>query len=163
MLVHRPGRDVEEVGDLPVLLSLRDEGEHLAPSGRQAVLGGGEATRRVRSSGRVDEFVALLPSLDPVSREGAYKRDPRVDAYIDALPPWQGRICQQLRDLYDRPYEVEAAEPEVPLQHMVWGEFEASSPFDVICLARSPDYTPVELDPLFDEICQRFIDEAAFR
>ena len=64
--------------------------------------------------------------------------------------------------MYDRPYEVEAAEPEVPLQHMVWREFEASSPFDVICLARSPDYTPVELDPLFDEICQRFIDERRF-
>jgi UPF0489 domain len=65
--------------------------------------------------------------------------------------------------MYDRPYEVEAAEPEVPLQHMVRGEFEASSPFDVICLAQSPDYTPIELDPLFDEICQRFIDEAALR
>jgi len=31
-------------------------------------------------------------------RQG-YERDPRVDAYIDALPDWQRDLCQQLRDL----------------------------------------------------------------
>lgn len=25
--------------------------------------------------------------------------DPRVDGYIDALPPWQQQICRQVRDL----------------------------------------------------------------
>jgi hypothetical protein len=33
--------------------------------------------------------------------------DPRVDAYIDALPDWQQAICQQVRSL------VHAADPEV--------------------------------------------------
>ena len=33
--------------------------------------------------------------------------DPRVDAYIDALPDWQQAICRQVRDL------VHAADPEV--------------------------------------------------
>ncbi|MFJ4655814.1 DUF1801 domain-containing protein [Nocardia sp. NPDC088792] len=33
--------------------------------------------------------------------------DPRVDAYIDALPQWQQQICQQVREL------VHAADPEV--------------------------------------------------
>jgi hypothetical protein len=28
-----------------------------------------------------------------------YGRDPRVDAYIEALPPWQRRICLEVRDL----------------------------------------------------------------
>jgi hypothetical protein len=28
-----------------------------------------------------------------------YTKDPRVDAYIDALPEWQRRICQDVRDL----------------------------------------------------------------
>jgi hypothetical protein len=65
--------------------------------------------------------------------------------------------------MYDRNYVVEAADPEVPIQHMAWGEFDAPASFDVICLARSPDYTPVELDPLFDEIRARFIDETPFR
>ncbi len=37
----------------------------------------------------------------------AYTVDPRVDAYIDALPEWQQAICQQVRDL------VHAADPEV--------------------------------------------------
>ena len=33
--------------------------------------------------------------------------DPRVDAYIDALPPWQQAICREVRDL------VHGADPEV--------------------------------------------------
>jgi hypothetical protein len=37
----------------------------------------------------------------------AYQKDPRVDAYIDALPDWQQAICHQVRDL------VHAADPEV--------------------------------------------------
>src|SRR6202158_5758941 len=28
-----------------------------------------------------------------------YAADPRVDAYIDALPDWQQAICRQVRDL----------------------------------------------------------------
>ena len=34
-------------------------------------------------------------------------RDPRVDAYIDALPAWQQAICRQVRTL------VHAADPKV--------------------------------------------------
>jgi hypothetical protein len=37
----------------------------------------------------------------------AYKRDPRVDEYIDALPDWQQVICREVRDL------VHAADREV--------------------------------------------------
>src|SRR5262245_29925800 len=37
----------------------------------------------------------------------AYVPEPRVDAYIDALPAWQQRICQQVRKL------VHKADPEV--------------------------------------------------
>jgi hypothetical protein len=29
----------------------------------------------------------------------AYITDPRVDAYIDALPDWQQAICSEVRDL----------------------------------------------------------------
>jgi hypothetical protein len=36
-----------------------------------------------------------------------YITDPRVDAYIDALPAWQQAICLEVRDL------VHAADPEV--------------------------------------------------
>jgi hypothetical protein len=36
-----------------------------------------------------------------------YQTDPRVDAYIDALPAWQQAICRRVRDL------VHAADPEV--------------------------------------------------
>src|SRR6266853_6044112 len=36
-----------------------------------------------------------------------YGADPRVDAYIDALPGWQQAICREVRDL------VHAADPEV--------------------------------------------------
>jgi hypothetical protein len=40
-------------------------------------------------------------------RATAHNRDPRVDEYIDALPAWQRRLCQQLRDL------IHAADPEI--------------------------------------------------
>ena len=36
-----------------------------------------------------------------------YPTDPRVDAYIDALPEWQRKVCREVRDL------VHAADPEV--------------------------------------------------
>ena len=36
-----------------------------------------------------------------------YAKDPRVDAYIDALPAWQQAICREVRDL------AHAADPEV--------------------------------------------------
>jgi hypothetical protein len=36
-----------------------------------------------------------------------YETDPRIDAYIDALPEWQRAICRQVRDL------VHGADPEV--------------------------------------------------
>ncbi|MED7952926.1 MULTISPECIES: DUF1801 domain-containing protein [unclassified Streptomyces] len=36
-----------------------------------------------------------------------YETDPRVDAYIDALPGWQQEICRRVRDL------VHEADPEV--------------------------------------------------
>src|ERR671933_2871295 len=36
-----------------------------------------------------------------------YATDPRVDAWIDALPDWQQAVCRQVRDL------VHAADPEV--------------------------------------------------
>jgi hypothetical protein len=39
--------------------------------------------------------------------EPSYPADPRVDAYIDALPGWQQGICREVRDL------VHAADPEV--------------------------------------------------
>ena len=37
----------------------------------------------------------------------SYAEDPRVDAYIAALPDWQQAICRQVREL------VHAADPEV--------------------------------------------------
>jgi len=36
-----------------------------------------------------------------------YEADPRVDAYIDALPAWQQAVCRLVRDL------VHAADPDV--------------------------------------------------
>ena len=54
---------------------------------------------------------AISPaSLAAAVRLGAgmsNRADPRVDAYIDALPGWQQAICREVRDL------VHAADPEV--------------------------------------------------
>ncbi len=37
----------------------------------------------------------------------SYRKDPRVDQYIDALPAWQRRVCREVRDL------VHGVDPEV--------------------------------------------------
>jgi len=36
-----------------------------------------------------------------------YRKDPRVDAYIEALPDWKQAICRQVRDL------IHEADPEL--------------------------------------------------
>lgn len=41
------------------------------------------------------------------ARHPNYQTDPRVDAYIDALPDWQQVICHQLRDL------IHATDPQL--------------------------------------------------
>jgi len=43
----------------------------------------------------------------PRHSSGDYERDPRVDAYIDALPAWQQAVCHEVRDL------VHGVDPEV--------------------------------------------------
>jgi hypothetical protein len=37
----------------------------------------------------------------------SYSKDPRVDAYIEALPDWQQAVCRELRDL------IHAADPAI--------------------------------------------------
>lgn len=37
----------------------------------------------------------------------SYEADPRVDEYIDALPPWQQEICREVREI------VHEADPEL--------------------------------------------------
>jgi hypothetical protein len=45
--------------------------------------------------------------LDVPGAVPPYVKDPRVDAYVDALPGWQQDICRRVRDL------VHLADPEV--------------------------------------------------
>jgi hypothetical protein len=40
-----------------------------------------------------------------------------------------------------------------------WPDFEAEEPDDIVCLARSPEFTPAESDALFDSIREGFIHE----
>ena len=43
----------------------------------------------------------------PHNRHMSYRKDPRVDEYIDRLPEWQREVCREVRDL------VHAADPEI--------------------------------------------------
>src|SRR3954454_16419456 len=47
------------------------------------------------------------PRRGMMAVEMSYEKDPRVDAYIDALPDWQQAICHEVRDL------AHAADPAV--------------------------------------------------
>lgn len=62
-----------------------------------------------------------------------------------------------------RPKVIDHRDPPVPFTTNVWREYQAWEPFDIVCLTRSPQYTPAEADPIFDAIRERFIDEDALR
>jgi hypothetical protein len=51
-------------------------------------------------------------------------------------------------------------EPAVPVKEIRWPDYQADGPFDLVCLARSPAFTPPESDAIFDEIRRRYVDEA---
>jgi hypothetical protein len=86
-----------------------------APSGL-ATAGGPAASESCRSNQGHESGTAAHPArLRRVERAEdydtqptmTYTADPRVDAYIDALPDWQQAICRQVREL------VHAADGEV--------------------------------------------------
>jgi hypothetical protein len=53
---------------------------------------------------------------------------------------------------------IEHLEPEVPYQHGPRERFYAESPYDFICLTRSPLCAPATADLLYDEIAANFIE-----
>src|SRR5665647_3652034 len=64
----------------------------------------------VRQSGARPRELSTAGGARKTRQEGTvvpYAKDPRVDAYIDALPGWQQNICRRVRDL------VHAADPDV--------------------------------------------------
>lgn len=71
------------------------------------------------------------------------------------------RSQQELRENLLTPQNLTIAhrEPAIPFQSLQWEQFHAEQPFDFICLARSPPFTPAESDPIFDAIRQQFIEE----
>lgn len=71
------------------------------------------------------------------------------------------RSRSELRDnlLTPENFTVAHREPRVPFRAVAWDQFQADQPFDFICLARSPPFTPAESDPIFDAIRQQFIEE----
>jgi hypothetical protein len=49
-------------------------------------------------------------------------------------------------------------EPEVPFHCVGHSAFRAEAPYDLVCLCRSPGFTTVECDPIFDAIANALID-----
>jgi hypothetical protein len=58
--------------------------------------------------------------------------------------------------------EIDSREPLVPFAQIPWRSFSTNEPFDAICLAQSPPFTPAASDEVFDLIKDQFIDEAPF-
>jgi hypothetical protein len=76
----------------------------------------------------------------------SYVKDPRVDAYIDALPEWQQRICAEVRDL------VHEADPDLEetIKRTVQPYFVLDG--NVAALLAARDHVNVFLyDPLVDD------------
>ena len=75
-----------------------------------------------------------------------YEADPRVDAYIDALPAWQRQICQEVREL------VHAADADVEetIKRNVQPYFVLQG--NIAALQATKDHVNVFLyDPLIDD------------
>jgi hypothetical protein len=77
--------------------------------------------------------------VNPVAEQA----DPRVDAYIDGLPEWQGRICREVRDLlHEADPEVEETIKRTVLPYFVLGG-------NIAALQATKDHVNVFLyDPL---------------
>jgi hypothetical protein len=83
----------------------------------------------------------------------------RVDADHLQLAALTG---EQLQDYaFGRRMEPAHLEPSVPFQALPWPQYMAPAPFDLICLARSPEYTPATFDEIFQAIRDRFVNELA--
>jgi hypothetical protein len=75
-----------------------------------------------------------------------YEADPRVDAYIDALPAWQRQICQEVREL------VHAADADVEetIKRTVQPYFVLQG--NIAALLATKDHVNVFLyDPMTDD------------
>lgn len=53
-------------------------------------------------------------------------------------------------------------DPAVSFKYLPWRRFQAEKPFECVCLTRSPEYTPAEADPIFDQIRAQFVDESVY-
>ena len=76
----------------------------------------------------------------------SYEVDPRVDAYLAAMPDWQREVCQEVRDL------VHEADPEVQetIKRTVQPYFVLQG--NVAALQSTKDHVNVFLyDPLIDD------------
>lgn len=71
------------------------------------------------------------------------------------------KAVDDVNDLFRDPGAVEilSTEPAVPLRRMPFRNFCADEPYNHIYLCRSPGYTPVESDALFDAVRERYVDE----
>ena len=76
----------------------------------------------------------------------SYEADPHVDAYIDPLPEWQRRICQEVRDLV---HEADR-EVEETIKRTVQPYFVLQG--NIAALQSTKDHVNVFLyDPLIDD------------
>jgi len=83
--------------------------------------------------------------------------DPSAD-HLQLAPLTRDQIAELCR--WQRPKPV-TNEPRIPFRALPWREFRSSMPYDLICLAKSPPFTPPTADALFDAIREHFIDETA--
>jgi hypothetical protein len=80
------------------------------------------------------------------------------DTRIISLPVLEPRNLRESGPYTDRLRPLSRERP-VPFSWEIYRDFQAAQPYDLICLARSPAYTPEAADGLYDEIRARFIDE----
>lgn len=114
-------------------------------------------------------WLSSLEYVHPHGRPGDVGRPGDLHYwYMANFDPTAGEIVlphiplEQIHDMgrwRDRLFEISEWEPAVPFNAIHRDDFQATAPYDAVCLTRSPQYSPAEADELFDEIRREFIDE----
>jgi hypothetical protein len=60
--------------------------------------------------------------------------------------------------LSERQPAISHLEPPVDCRSGRWEQFRSEQPYDLVCLTRSPIYTPATADPLYAAISTAFVD-----
>lgn len=85
-------------------------------------------------------------------------QDFRMDAPNIQLPALTEADAQKMLHFKWDDIDASRLEPPVSFQRVLFTDFEATDPYDLVCITRSPQYAPPKADVVYDRIIENFIE-----